>query len=548
MQVTIPSQSIDKWVKVVSSSGVVKGKVFDSGTNAYRDEIDYSLSFAEVDKNIFSGSFLGRLGAMARGSVGGGGGIGAGFPTYDEIPFDGGGLSCSTIIVITGENYTQNNDSGLYDFVLPSVSTDPVSLVHTADIWNVKATTSFSFYLDSSIDTVEGNITVTFEGTEIYNEPLDATISFHTTVVSLAAYAGQSGQLVATLTLEAQPTTSTEYHMFLTTDCCNIDTVAGTGTAGFNGDGSDKLATDLNFPYEIKKDPATGFLYFADNQNFRIRKIDLDGIVTTVGGSGGNTTPPTNGTATDQDFGQTISISLYNNSIYLNLFDWGQIGKIDLDTGQYTVLYSDYNPGVVSLARLTVDNEGTIYFSDSLRHVIYKMVGETTTTVYAGTLDTSGFSGDTGPATSALLNNPLGLCCDSANNLYFADAQNNVIRKINKSDSVINTVIGGGGSSAFDIDALDFALNVPNMIEIDPITGDFYLDYVGDIFRVDATTNFISRFAGISSVMGPGFEGDGGSPLTARFNFTSGIAVVSKTEVYLSDYGNHKLRKIGCGA
>jgi len=455
--------------------------------------------------------------------------------------------ACTAEIVITGENYTQNNDSGLYDFVLPNVSTDAVSLVHTANIWNVKESTSFSFYLDSVIDTTEGNITVTFEGTEIYNAALDAALSFHTTVIALSAYAGQSGELVATISLDAQPSTTTAYNIYMATDCCAIDTIAGTGTAGFNGDGGDRLATEINFPYEIKKDPTTGFIYFADNQNFLIRKIDSDGIITTVGGSGGNTTPPANGVAVDQDFGQTISLSIYNNCIYLNLFDWGQIGKIDLATGLYTVLYSDYNPGVVSLARLTVDNEGTIYFSDSLRHVIYKMVSETTTTVFAGTLDTSGFSGDTGPAASALLNNPLGLCCDSANNLYFADAQNNVIRKINKSDSKINTVIGGGGSSAFDIDALDFALNLPNMIEIDPNTGDFYFDFTGDIFRVDATTNKISRFAGISSSIGAGFEGDGGSPLTARFNFTSGIAVVSKTEFYISDYGNHRLRQGYCG-
>lgn len=88
MNVTIPSQNIDKWVKVVSSSGTVKGKVFDSGENEYRDEIDYSLTFAEVDKNIFSGSFLGRLGAMARGGGNGSGGNNPAFPVYDEIPFN----------------------------------------------------------------------------------------------------------------------------------------------------------------------------------------------------------------------------------------------------------------------------------------------------------------------------------------------------------------------------------------------------------------------------------------------------------------------------
>lgn len=459
-------------------------------------------------------------------------------------PTPGGG--CTTTVVVTGSNFTQNNSIGLYDYVLPTVTADPVSLVYTADIVNIKASSNVSFYADSIIDTTEGNLTITFEGVEIYNQALTAGISFITNIISLSAYATQSGEIVATLTLIAQPTTTTSYRLYLEADCCAIDTIIGTGTPGNNGDGLDRLATDINFPYEIRKDSSTGFLYFADNQNYLIRKVDLDGIVTTIGGSGGTAVAPVNGVATSQDFNQTLSISLYNNCIYLNLIEWGQIGKIDLDTGLYTIIYDDFDPGVNSFARLTVDSLGNIYFSDNLRHVVYKIANETTTTIYAGTLDTSGYSGDSGAATSATLNNPLGLCCDSNDNLYIADAQNNVIRKVDFDTGIITTVAGNGALETFGIDPLDFILNIPSIVEIDS-SNNIYVDYVGDFLKIDILANTIDRFAGISSSGGPSFQGDTGSPLTAKFNFPGGIEVVSSTEFYVSDYGNHRIRQGYCG-
>ncbi len=174
-----------------------------------------------------------------------------------------------------------------------------------------------------------------------------------------------------------------------------INLYAGTGVAGYNGDGIVATAAQLNRPTGVTVDD-TGNVYVADQRNFRIRKIDTFGIITTIAGT------RIAGYSPDGSRADTAS-----------LFDMLNI-------------------------RAGYDNR--VYFTDNL--CIRRLNADGTIVTIAGN-GTSGYSGDGGPATGAKIA-PAALWIDSFNNVYFAEAHNR-IRKID-ADGIINTIAGTGGA------------------------------------------------------------------------------------------------------
>ena len=189
-----------------------------------------------------------------------------------------------------------------------------------------------------------------------------------------------------------------------------ITTAAGKGPAGYNGDGI--LATDalLNHAYGITID-ASGNLYIADTDNHRIRKVNTNGIITTVAGNG------------------TIGFT----------GDGGPAVEAQID-----------HPRDVA-----VDSEGNLYFSDSYNHRIRKVDTSGIITTIAGSGPAGsylgGYSGDGDLATKAELSQPHGLAVDTTGNLYIADSFNNRVRKV-YANGIIGTVAGSSyGISTFDV-------------------------------------------------------------------------------------------------
>ncbi len=219
-----------------------------------------------------------------------------------------------------------------------------------------------------------------------------------------------------------------------------IRTIAGTGTAGFSGDGGQATAAKLNYPEGICIDKKRGNLYFSDVANQRIRKISPSGIISTIAGTG------IAGYNGDGGLADTSKIWLVpcmciddTGCLYFSDQNNGRVRKIDTFGFIHTIAgtgvagYSG-DGGPATAAELipddiVCDKLGNVYFGDTYHDVIRKIDRAGNISAVAGT-GTEGFSGDGGPATAAEVFNPFGMAIDKCQNLYFGDGGNARIRKI----------------------------------------------------------------------------------------------------------------------
>ena len=180
-----------------------------------------------------------------------------------------------------------------------------------------------------------------------------------------------------------------------------ITTIAGNGTEGYSGDGGQATSAELALPYGVAVD-AAGNLYIADTMNNVIRKVDSNGIITTISGNG------------YQQYGGGYQV--FNNGGYSG--DGGPAKSAEMD-----------DPEAVA-----VDASGNLYIADTCNLRIRKMDTKGVITTVAGNgggnANLGGYSGDGGPAANAELSQPVGVAVDAAGNLYIADMNNNRIRKV----------------------------------------------------------------------------------------------------------------------
>jgi sugar lactone lactonase YvrE len=277
-----------------------------------------------------------------------------------------------------------------------------------------------------------------------------------------------------------------------------ITTIAGNGTKGFGGDGGSATAAELNQPYEAKFD-GTGDLYFTDSLNYRVRKVDRKGIITTVAGNGTLGFSGFGGPATSASLGPVFG--------------------------------------------LAVDAAGNIYFGNfgaGSGYCVFKVDLNGILTIFAGT-GTGGYSGDGGPATQAELSDAYGLAADAAGNLYIADGEDMRVRKVD-TNGIITTIAGNGhyGFSGDGGPATQAEIATPLAVAVDA-AGNLYIadSYNGRIRKVDAQ-GIITTFAG----GGSSGLGDGGPATQAELSYPSGVAVDAAGNIYISDTGNFRIRRV----
>ncbi len=305
-----------------------------------------------------------------------------------------------------------------------------------------------------------------------------------------------------------------------------ITTVAGTGTAGFSGDGGAAADAQLNNPTDVALDSA-GNLYIADTDNHRIRKVSGNRTISTVAGTGEN----------------------------------GVVGSRDFD-GEATAAALSFPRGVA------VDGSGNLYIADTGNSLVLKVERGALDVeaggipdrrlrprlIFAGEL----FSGpggqirrgdadenegpDGSDATRVRLRSPTGLAAYGST-LYIADRGNSRIRRV--SSGRMTTVAGTGeaGYSGGGGNPLRARLDNPYDVAVDG-AGDLYIAEFGNhrIRRVSAGA--ITTVAGTGVA---GFSGDGGAATAAKIHSPAGVAVDGAGDLYIADTYNHRIRKFRPG-
>ncbi len=223
----------------------------------------------------------------------------------------------------------------------------------------------------------------------------------------------------------------------------------------------------------------------------------------------------------------------------------GQVGEWTLvnDGGPATQADLYLPSGVV------VDGAGNLFIADShhnrVREVFAAGANAGTITTVAGD-GSAGYDGTATVAKATSLNQPGGVAIDGAGNLYIADTNNNVIRKVNLATGAISTVAGTGapGYTGDGALATSASLNSPEGVAVDA-AGDLYIaDTNNDAVReVVAATGKIATIAG-DGTGAPGFAGDGGLAIGAKLNAPYGVALDAAGNLYIADSGNNRVRAV----
>ena len=224
-----------------------------------------------------------------------------------------------------------------------------------------------------------------------------------------------------------------------------ITTVAGTGAAGYSGDGGAATAAQLNGPYGITTD-RSGNVYWTEYSNFVVRKLDVEtGTISTFAGTGSSGFSGDGGPATAAQFRAPwgLVFDAAGNLYIADATGTYRVRKVDADTGIITTVAGNGSNGysgdggpataaqVGSPDGLAVDVFGNLYISQFDQHVVRKLDARTgIITTVAGT-GVGSYGGDGGPATAALFRNPAGLAFGRGHtDLYISDRRNSRIRKV----------------------------------------------------------------------------------------------------------------------
>ncbi len=459
---------------------------------------------------------------------------------------------------------TDNNSATATDTATVTV-TDALTATLTADPATITAGQDSTLTVASSnaVSAVinPGNIAVTLDGSGAGSTVVSPT---STTTYTLTVTDANSATATDTATVTvSEPETP-------------VETLGGDGDPGFSGDGGPAAQAQLNSPSGIAWD-GEGNLYIADADNHRIRKIDALGTISTVAGDGTAGFGGDDGPATAAQLNTPRGLAA--GSLYIADTNNHRIRKLNDDGTIVTVAGTgapgyggDGGPAVdaqLNFPRdVDMDGEGNLYIADTSNHRIRRVDAATGIITTVAGNGVPGDGGEGGLATAGQLNFPYDVWVTFAGNLYIADTFNNCVRWVGFPEEAaaaavaedaksglpvraqspafapILVTVAGTGAAGFSGDggaAVDALLDRPVSVALDA-DGVLYIADTNNnrIRRVDAAGN-IDTVAGSGTA---GYDGDGGEATATQLNAPAGLVVDAAGNLYIADTDNHRIRKV----
>ncbi|PYK01269.1 MAG: hypothetical protein DME23_04470 [Verrucomicrobia bacterium] len=278
-----------------------------------------------------------------------------------------------------------------------------------------------------------------------------------------------------------------------------ISTFAGTGVAGYSGEGGVATGAQLNNPYGIARGP-DGALYVCDMENHRVRRVSRDGTITTAAGTGKRGYSGDGGPALQAELNEPYEVHF--------------------------------------------DKAGNMFFVEMRNHIVRRVDAETKIISTVAGTGREGFSGDGGRATKAQLKQPHSLQFDPKGDLYICDIGNNRVRKVDMKTGTVSTFAGTGEKLPTPDGArfADAPLNGPRAIDFDK-DGNLWLALRegNAIYKLDLKDGTIHRVAGTGQ---SGFAGNGGPAKESTLSGPKGISIAPDGNVYFADTESHTIRMI----
>ena len=369
-----------------------------------------------------------------------------------------------------------------------------------------------------------------------------------------------------------------------------IQTVAGTGVAGFSGDGGPATEARISSLTSVAADNEGSF-YILDSRNYRIRKVTPDGIVKTVAGTGVPGSDGDDGPATAAKIGAVADAKPDGKGgLYFPELNTNKVrhirpdGVMETVAGTGAAAYSgDGGPATQATLYfpwyLAFGPDGTMYISEAYNNVIRRITPDGIISTFAGR---ERYAGDGDYATKAILSEPAGIALDTQGNVFVSEGTAHRIRKIDSvgvittyasgldspgmmtadqsgniyfidsnilwrgaPDGTLTKVAGGGQGAAAaqltDGPALKAALSFPQGLTVD-LAGNIYIADTGNnIIRKVTKDGLIQTVAGTGAF---GFAGDGGQATAARFISPEGLAFDAAGNLYVADHFNFRVRRI----
>ena len=277
-----------------------------------------------------------------------------------------------------------------------------------------------------------------------------------------------------------------------------VSVAAGTGLKGYSGDGGQATAAQLNNPYGLVRGPGDA-LYICDIDNHVIRRIDTQGVITTVAGSGEKGYSGDGERATSAKLNQPYEIRF--------------------------------------------DQEGNMFFVEMPNHLVRRVDAKTGIISTVAGSGQRGFGGDGGPATAALLSRPHSIQFGAGGKkLFICDIGNHRVRFLDMQTGIIDTLVGDGQTRSTPDGALfrGSSVNGPRAADFDA-EGNLWLALRegNAIYRLDLVGQTFHHEAGTGS---KGFTGNGGPAKLATLSGPKGIAVGPDGNIYFADTESHSIR------